>query len=167
MNLLLFIASIYQHYLRLVAQEKHARANADGSGANSLKIQGLDGSTFQLQVGDAATVADVSKQISEKMEMKPSSTLVLTSGGNILNDSQPLLQQVESGEISFVVKQISPYQAVKSFYQAAQDTSKTALTAADLSAINAVSSLETDYTFDQSLEGIPLPSSLSNFDFWI
>ena len=32
-----------QHYLRLVAQEKRARANADGSGANSLKIQGLDG----------------------------------------------------------------------------------------------------------------------------
>ena len=84
------------------------RAHADGPGvANSLNIQGLDGSTFQLPIGDATSVADVSRQIAEKIQTNPSSTLVLTSGGSVLNESQPLLEQVASREVSFVVKRIS------------------------------------------------------------
>ncbi|CAE6917086.1 unnamed protein product [Symbiodinium sp. CCMP2456] len=146
---------------RLVAQEKRARSHADGPGVvNSLHIQGLDGSTFQLPVDDATTVADVSKQIAEMIEMKPSSTLVLTSGGSVLNESLPVLEQVESREVSFVVKQISPYQAVRSFQRAVNEASTTSLSAADLSAIDAVSSLATDDSFNASLEDIPLPSRL-------
>lgn len=104
-----------------------------------MTIQGLAGSAFELRVDDAATVEGVSKRIAERLDMKPGSMLVLTSGGHVLVESQPLLKQVHGKEISFVLTPVNLLQAAKSFWRATANETKHSLSVADLSAMNAIS----------------------------
>ncbi|CAL1168499.1 unnamed protein product, partial [Cladocopium goreaui] len=78
------------------APASHAPHEPRGEG-KYLEIKGLDGSTFQLEVVDDATIQDVYKNISEKIGLKPGTKLLLTSGCTIMDYSRPLLQQVQRG----------------------------------------------------------------------
>ena len=89
----------------------------------------MDGSTFELQVGDDATVEDVYKYTSEKIALEPGRKLLLTSGCTILDYSKPLLQQVEGEEMSFIVQKISLNDFAKSLWNAIEAETKESLTA--------------------------------------
>ncbi|CAL1167158.1 unnamed protein product [Cladocopium goreaui] len=117
--------------LRRSASASHALKTEPGGEGKSLEIKGLDGSTFELQVGDA-TVEEVYKNISEKIGLKPGRKLLLTSGCIMLDYSRPMLQQVQGGEISFIVQRISLNDFAKSFWNAIEAETKESLTAEDV-----------------------------------
>ena len=102
--------------LRRSAPASHAPPEPRGGG-ESLEIKGLDGSTFEFQVGDDATVEDVYKYISEKIGLKPGRKLLMISGCMMMNCSRPLLEQVEGREISFIVQRITLIDFAKSFLE--------------------------------------------------
>ena len=150
------------------------RASPSGEG-KSLEIKGLDGSTFELQVGDDATVEDVYKYTSEKIGLEPGKKLLLTSGCTILDYSRPLLQQVEGGEISFIVQRISLNDFAKHFWNAIQAETKESLTAEDVITIRAAAVVSIHLgkfpvsihlgKFGDGLGGLTLPSSLQTLTF--
>ncbi|CAK9078692.1 Probable serine/threonine-protein kinase fnkA (FNIP repeat-containing protein A), partial [Durusdinium trenchii] len=122
-----------------------------------LSIHGLDGSMFHIAVEDATTVDDLSRIIAEKSGATSSGRrLVLTSGGQVLNDSKPLLQQLNGEEVTFVVRKVSAGEAALSLQRALQG---------DATAIDGIVSLIFGTRFDQSLEGVTLPNSLQTLTF--
>ncbi|CAK9085089.1 unnamed protein product [Durusdinium trenchii] len=145
---------------------KRRRVGAVGDG-RPLNVHGIDGSTFQLLAVDGTTVDDLYRIIRESAGMKPGSRLVLTSGGKVLDASKPLLQQVDGDEIMFVVRQIAAGEAAVSLLRALAEakvhSKQFPLLAADVDAINAITSLTLD--FDQSLDGVALPSGLQRLTF--
>ena len=151
---------------RISPSASYAPPEPRGEG-KSLEIKGLDGSTFELQVGDDATVEDVYKYTSEKIGLKPGKKLLLTSGCTILDYSRPLLQQAEGVEISFVVQQISLKDFAKIFWNAMRTQTKESLTAEDVKTLHAaaIASIHFGATFNQSLADVTLPSSLQTLTF--
>ena len=132
-----------------------------------MEIKGLDGSTFEFQVDDDATVEEVYKYILEKTGLKTGKKLLLTSGCTILDHSRPLLQQVQGGEISFIVQSITLNDFAKSFWSAIEADTKESLTAEDENTLRAAAivSMHLGADFHQSLAGVTLPSSLQTLTF--
>ena len=102
-----------------------------------MQITGLDGSTFELQVDNDATVEDMYKYISEKIGLKPGRKLLLISGCMFLDYSRLLLEQVQSGEISFIVQRISLNDFVKSFWNTIKAETQESLTPEDVNTLRA------------------------------
>ena len=72
-------------------------------GEQDLKCHGFDGTTCQVRVDDATSVADVSRSIASKVCVAPGSLLVLLSGSNVLVGSRAILGQVtgKDKEVSY------------------------------------------------------------------
>ncbi|CAL1172667.1 unnamed protein product [Cladocopium goreaui] len=147
---------------------------ASGEG-KSLEIKGLDGSTFELQVCDDATVEDVYKYTSAKIGLESGRKLLMTSGCIMLDYSRPLLQQVQGGEISFIVQRISLNDFAKHFWNAIQAETKECLTAEDVITIRAAAVVSIHLgkfpvsihlgKFGDDLGGLTLPCSLQTLTF--
>ena len=122
----------------------------------------MDGSTFELQVDNDATVEDMYRYTSEKIGLKPGRKLLLTSGCTFLDYSKLLLEQVQGREISFIVQRISLNDFVTSFWSAIEVETKESMTPEDVNTLRAAAivSIHFGAGFQKSLEGITLPSSL-------
>ena len=70
-------------------------------------VRGLDGSEVQLPFDDNMTVEDLHKRVAGRIGLRLGSMLVLVSGGNTLDDSKPLLEQVQGEVITYVVQQVA------------------------------------------------------------
>ena len=151
----------------MAASASHALKTEPGGEEKSLEIKGLDGFTFELQVGDDATVEEVYKNISEKIGLKPGRKLLLTSDCIMLDYSRPMLQQVQGGEISFIVQRISLNDFAKSFWNAIEAETKESLTAEDVHTLHAAAIVSMHFgpRFHQSLAGVTLPSCLQTLTF--
>ena len=151
----------------MAASASHALKTEPGGEEKSLEIKGLDGFTFELQVGDDATVEEVYKNISEKIGLKPGRKLLLTSDCIMLDYSRPMLQQVQGGEISFIVQRISLNDFAKSFWNAIEAETKESLTAEDVHTLHATAIVSINFgpRFHQSLAGVTLPSCLQTLTF--
>ena len=88
---------------------KHQRLHEfDGQTAGrQLTVCGLDGSEVQLPLEDNMTVEDLRKSVAERIGLRLGSSLVLAAGGNALDDSKLLLEQVQGNFISYVVQQVA------------------------------------------------------------
>ena len=71
-----------------------------------LTVSGLDGSEVQLPLEDNMTVEDLRQSVAGSIGLRPGGTLVLAAGGNALDDSKPLLEQLQGDVITFVVQQV-------------------------------------------------------------
>ena len=71
-----------------------------------LTVSGLDGSEVQLPFEDNMTVEDVRQSVAGRIGLRPGGTLVLAAGGNALDDSKPLLEQLQGDVITHVVQQV-------------------------------------------------------------
>ncbi|CAK9028910.1 unnamed protein product [Durusdinium trenchii] len=133
------------------------KPSVSGESGRRLIIHGVDGSTFHLPVDDAATVDDLSKTITAKCGAKPGHRLVLTSGGNVLDDSKPLLKQLCGEEITYVMQRVSAGEAAVSLLRATKESRN-----------HLPSSLQTltfGYGLNQILQGVTLPSRLHTLTF--
>ena len=80
----------------------------DGLNASrQLTVCGLDGSEVQIPLEDNMTVQDLRKSIAGRIGLRLGGMLVLTAGGNALDDSKPLLEQVQGDVITYVVQQVA------------------------------------------------------------
>ena len=141
-----------------------ADAERDGTGAGTcdercggggrLKVHGMDGSTFELSLQDSASVDDLFNIILARAGTKVGRMLVLTSGGN---RSLPLLPQVSGEEVTYVARKVSDGEAVESLKLALTGTK---LSLSDTAAMDSILSLNFLESFNGSLEGLRLPSSL-------
>eukprot|EP00439_Symbiodinium_sp_Y106_P064955 s1153_g10.t1 len=113
---------------------QHAEASRPDMAQQTVSVHCLAGSSFELE------------------------TLVLTSGGCVINHSEPLLHQVQHGEITYVVQKLGAGRAARSWQRLLEEKT---LSDTDVVAFNETVSL----TWDQSLEGIQLPSSLQSLTF--
>ena len=68
-----------------------------------LTVCGLDGSEVQLPIEDNLTVEDLRKSVAGRMGLRLGGMLVLLAGGNTLDDSKSLLEQVQGDVITYVV----------------------------------------------------------------
>ena len=100
---------------------------------------------------------DLSRIIAEKSGATSSGRrLVLTSGGQVLDHSKPLLQQLIGEEVTFVVRKVSAGEAAVSLQRALEG---------DAPAIDGIVSLIFSDMFDQSLEGVTFSTSLQTLTF--
>eukprot|EP00435_Cladocopium_sp_Y103_P019087 s843_g4.t1 len=86
----------------------------------------------------------------------------------MLDRARPLLQQVQNGEISFVVKTISLYEFAKSFRNAIEAKTKDSLIAEDVNTLRLAGVTSTHLradNFNRSLAGVTFPSSLQTLSF--
>ena len=72
-----------------------------------LTVCGLDGSEVQLPLEDNMTVEDLCKRVAGRIGLQLGGMLVLLAGGNCLDDSKPLLEQVQGDVITYVVQQVA------------------------------------------------------------
>ena len=72
-----------------------------------LTVCGLDGSEVQLPLEDNMTVEDLHKSVAGRIGMRLGGMLVLAAGGNTLDDSKPLLEQVQGNVITYVVQKVA------------------------------------------------------------
>ena len=148
--------------MQVPAQSGHADSPSfGGAGKRPLSIHGLGGFSFQLAVDHMAMGWEVVREIAAKVG-RPAESLVLASGGSLLDLHRPLLQQVENDEVSYVVRGFGAGRAAVSLRNT---FAKKALNTADACALNEVVSLTFGNNFNQSLEGIQLPSTLQTLRF--
>ncbi|CAE7454918.1 ccrn4l [Symbiodinium natans] len=88
-----------------------------GAGGRSLSIHGLGGHAFQLYVGSAAMGWEVVRDIAARLG-RPAGSLLLTSGGSMLDLHQALLQQVADDDVTYVARSFGAGCAVSSFQKA-------------------------------------------------
>ena len=72
-----------------------------------LTVYGLHGSEMQLPLEDNMTVEDLRKRVAGRVGLRLGGMLVLAAGGNTLDDSKPLLEQVQGDVITYVVQQVA------------------------------------------------------------
>ena len=70
-------------------------------------VCGLDGSEVRLPLEDNLTVEDLRKSVAGRVSLRLGGMLVLAAGGNTLDDSKPLLEQVQGDVITYVVQQVA------------------------------------------------------------
>ncbi|CAK9043412.1 Probable serine/threonine-protein kinase fnkA (FNIP repeat-containing protein A) [Durusdinium trenchii] len=162
-----FIALDLERAERLLrrADELVAEARRSAGRSQLWTISGLDGTSFQLPVDETTTVGDLSKTITTRIGVKAGRTLVLSHGGEILGDSsKPLPQEVCGREISYVVRQVCALEAAialrSPFAEGTRDHRLATVT-------DAISRLTFGREYNQSLEGVTLPSSLLTLTFGI
>ena len=125
-----------------------------------LTIHCLAGSTFELHVDDAETGLEVRERVAGSVGLSAAS-IMLASGDRVLDLQQPLLQQSENQEITYVVRKFGAGRAAQGIERA--------LARAELSddkdAMSAVAALTFGSSFNQRLEGVQLPSGLQTLTF--
>ena len=72
-----------------------------------LAVYGLDGSEISLPLEENMTLEDLRKSVEGKISLRLGGMLVLTAGGRALDDSKPLLEQVQGDVITYVVQQVA------------------------------------------------------------
>ena len=72
-----------------------------------LTVCGLDGSEVQLPLEDTMTVDDLRKSVARRIGLRLGGMLVLLAGGKTLDDSKPLVEQVQGDVITYVVQQVA------------------------------------------------------------
>ena len=72
-----------------------------------LTVCGVAGSEVQLPLEDNMTVEDLRKSVAGRIGLRLGGMLVLAAGGNTLDDSKPLLEQVQLDVITYVVQQVA------------------------------------------------------------
>ena len=72
-----------------------------------LSVCGLGGSEVQLPLEDNMTVEGLHKSVAGRIGMRLGGMLVLATGGNTLDDSKPLLEQVQGDVITYVVQRVA------------------------------------------------------------
>ena len=72
-----------------------------------LTLCGLDGSEVQLPLEDNMTMEDVRKSVAGKIGLRLGGMLVLLSGGHGVDDSKPLLEQVQGDVLTYVIQQVA------------------------------------------------------------
>ena len=75
--------------------------------SRQLTVHGLDGSEVQLPLEDNMTVEDLRKSVAGRISLRLGGVLVLAAGGRTLDDSKPLLEQVQGDVITYVVQQVA------------------------------------------------------------
>ena len=75
--------------------------------SRQLTVCGLGGSEVQIPLEDNMTVEDLRKSVAGRMGLRLGSVLVLVAGGNALDDSKPLLEQVQGNVVTHVVQQVA------------------------------------------------------------
>ena len=75
--------------------------------SRELTVCGLDGSEVHLPLEDNMTVEDLRKSVAGRIGLRLGGMLVLTAGGNYLDDSKPLFEQVQGDVITYVVQQVA------------------------------------------------------------
>ncbi|CAE7370248.1 unnamed protein product [Symbiodinium necroappetens] len=147
--------------LKLVAEGRRKRE----LGRRQLKINSLSGSQFQLEIDETATVLDVSQEIAGIVGIAPGRMLVLTSGGTVLDESKPFLQQLHGDEITYKDQQVGAGQAAVSLLRSLAGWPRHRLCAADTAAADAISSLTIGNEFGVSLDAAMLPQNLHTLTF--
>ncbi|CAK9102992.1 unnamed protein product, partial [Durusdinium trenchii] len=161
-----FIAEDLERAERLLHRAAELVAEARRNSQNVWSINGLDGTTFQLPVDETdANVGDLSKTISRRIGMTAGRKLVLFAGGQILEDPSKRLQQLQEvcgREISYVIRQVCALEAAIGFWRALKEGTSDHMHA---TVTDAIASLTFGYEFNQSLEGVTLPSKLKSLTF--
>ena len=75
--------------------------------SRQLTVCGLGGSEVQIPLEDNMTVEDLRKSVAGRIGLRLGGALALAAGGNALNDSKPLLEQVQDNVITYVVQQVA------------------------------------------------------------
>ena len=122
----------------------------------TVSVHSLAGSSFELEVNSAETGWDVAVHIASRSGHL-AETLVLTSGGCVIDQREPLLHQVQHGEITYVVQKLGAGRAFRSWQRLLEEKT---LSDTDVVALNETVSLT--WKVNQSLRGIQLPSSLQS-----
>ena len=91
-----------------LSQEERKVLWSDGlTAARQLTVCGLGGSEVHLPFEDNMTVEDLRKSVARRIGLHLGGMLVLTAGGNALDDSKPLFEQVQGDVITYVVQQVA------------------------------------------------------------
>ena len=138
---------------------QHAEAGRPDTARQTVSVHSLAGSSFELEVNSAETGWDVAERIAAGVG-HPAEMLVLTSGGCIIDQREPLLHQVQHGEISYVVQTLGAGRAARSWQRLLEEKT---LSDTDVAALNETVSLT--WKGHHSLEGIQLPSCLQSLTF--
>ena len=95
----------------LSQEERQVRRRLDEfdglTSCRQLTVRGLDGSEVQLPLEDNMTVEDLRKSVAGRIGLRLGGMLVLLAGGHTLDDSKPLLEQVQGDVITYVVQQVA------------------------------------------------------------
>ena len=75
--------------------------------SRQLTVCGLGGSDVQIPLEDNMTVEDLRKRVAGRIGLGLGGVVVLAAGGNALDDSKPLLEQVQGKVITHVVQQVA------------------------------------------------------------
>ena len=75
--------------------------------SQQLTVCGLDGLEVQLPLEDNMSVEDLHKSVAGRIGMRLGGMLVLATGGKTLDDSKPLLEQVQGDVITYVVQKVA------------------------------------------------------------
>lgn len=145
-----------------------AQARAAGSTSPStpstFKVCGIDGSSFEtppINAIDGKLYQELYQIIAKRVELKPWTKLVLTSGGKVI-DSTTAGWHV-GPEISYVLQQVGAAEASLKFLQALAGDTLPMADAMD-AAMDALESLEFGFSFKTSLTNVSLPSSLRSLN---
>ena len=74
--------------------------------SRQLTVCGLGGSEVHLPLEDNMTVEDLRKSVAERVGLPLGGVLVLAAGGNALDDTKPLLEQIDD-VVTYVVRQVA------------------------------------------------------------
>ena len=91
---------------RGLSQEERDKFDVLPAG-RQLTVCGLDGSEVHLAFEDSMTVEDLRKSVTGRVGLRPGGMLLLAAGGNALDDSKPLLGQVQGDVVTYVVQQVA------------------------------------------------------------
>ena len=138
---------------------QHAEAGRPDTAQQTVSVHCLAGSSFGLEVISGETGWDVAERIAAGVG-HPAEMLVLTSGGCVIDQREPLLHQVQHGEITYVVQKLGAGRAFRSWQRLLEEKT---LSDTDVVALNETVSLT--WKVNQSLQGIQLPSSLQSLTF--
>ncbi|CAE7258883.1 unnamed protein product [Symbiodinium sp. CCMP2592] len=144
---------------RTLSVPQPAEAGRPDTAEQTVSVHCLAGSSFGLEVNSAQTGWDVAAHIASRSG-HPAETLVLTSGGCVIEQRERLLPQVQHGEITYVVQGLGAGRAATSWQRLL--TNKT-LSDTDVAALRETVSFT--WNVDQSLKGIQLPSSRQSLTF--
>eukprot|EP00439_Symbiodinium_sp_Y106_P078661 s32_g17.t1 len=125
----------------------------------TVSVRCLAGSSFELEVDSAETGREVAERIAAAVG-HPAGLLVLTSGGCVIDQCHLLLHQVQRDEIWYVVRRLGAGLVAMLWEHLLEKK-----TVSDVAALNETMSLTFGFHFNQSLEGIQLPSSLQSLTF--
>ena len=125
----------------------------------TVSVRCLAGSSFELEVDSAETGREVAERIAAAVG-RPAGLLVLTSSGCVIDQCQLLLHQVQHDEIWYVVRRLGAGLVAMLWEHLLEKKA-----VSDVAALNETMSLTFGFHFNQSLDGIQLPSSLQSLTF--